>query len=441
MALSKRQKIETNLKKPIPLITFLTLGGGKVGIGPSAEFWYFLNYLEVIELMKVSKELHSIASPKVEECAYAELVFNHSIQSATFVVTQMTININNIMISVPASYQELRFPTKPQVFKLFRDYDSGNTESKNRMESAVEKMKTPMHTFLEKELLTITMNDSQPSPILKKLLNSKWLKKWLGESFIHLVQKVQLNLQIYFFGLLNFLTSSKEGSVVALVQAGIVDVNLADPVTQLPPLHRVDNSITVIKALLAAKANPSIQDRNGLIYLMKVSHPDAAKVLMAADVKSIDAVDVYGWTPMMHAICYERESVMKVLLESKADINRKYLVTHLPLPGVFSNDNFEEHSALSFAVKLNRLRVLPLLLENKIEDTTLIHALVTSIKEDDASPETTKMLLSKINCGDYSQIKIEDIGLFRFIRLYGSPNKQALIPQEQQRVSLRIKSV
>lgn len=71
----------------------------------------------------------------------------------------------------------------------------------------------------------------------------------------------------------------------------------------------------------------------------------------------IDALDRHGYTPLHLAVLYNRESVVKLLIENGADVNIKTSISRTPLYGL-------KQSAASMCIEKDHEKLLKMILDN-----------------------------------------------------------------------------
>ena len=101
---------------------------------------------------------------------------------------------------------------------------------------------------------------------------------------------------------------------------------------------------TTVKRLLASRANPNWSDKknNGftaLLWACRNGHTEAAKELLAHDANIEAIITSEGWSPLHLACCHKKREIIKLLLENKADINKRDKKGRLPIE-VLCDGNF-----------------------------------------------------------------------------------------------------
>lgn len=147
----------------------------------------------------------------------------------------------------------------------------------------------------------------------------------------------------------SYLISSRLEDLELSIQKGIIDVNAVDDMNRSLLINSVIRlNIDYVKILIKNGANINHQDKNGwtaLHFAAQDYKPEMANVLIESEA-DIEAVDIYGNTPLSKAVFHSRErgEIIKLLLKNGANKEHKnnYGVSPLSLAYTIANYNIRQ---------------------------------------------------------------------------------------------------
>ena len=124
--------------------------------------------------------------------------------------------------------------------------------------------------------------------------------------------------------MIKFIEQNKTNEICELIKSGY-DVNhsIINGITPLMMAAGL-NSYKSFEMLMSLGANLDSFDDNKhtvLIYTIPKNSIKTAKLILSKNIINIDAKTIYGWTPLMLAIYFNNESMVKLLLKAKANTN------------------------------------------------------------------------------------------------------------------------
>ena len=195
-------------------------------------------------------------------------------------------------------------------------------------------------------------------------------------------------------GIQNLLTASRRGDVNAVRKAlsDGVDVTATDPVHGRSALMRAAafNHASVVEALLAANANIAAvdSDTDSVLHIAaEANAPDVVPLLIRAGANVNAQRKRDGWTPLAAAVDAQAVGIVRSLLESRADPNRRGAGEPAPIELAIRRGNPTMVAALMASQA-------SLTVSSDVTPTpaSLLHLAIDNVQEGDA--EIVRLLLA-----------------------------------------------